>query len=61
MGPRRDRDATRTPTESTNLNPWDSRRLNHQTENKQGLGLGLPKRMWQMYSLDLHVDLVQLK
>ena len=37
-----DRNSTRRPTESTNLEPWGSQILNHQPQNIHRLDLGLP-------------------
>jgi hypothetical protein len=42
FSPYGDRNSTGRPTESTNLDPWNSQRLNHQTKNIHGLNLGLP-------------------
>lgn len=38
--PEGDRDHTGRPTESTNLDPWDSHSLNYQPKNIQELDLG---------------------
>jgi hypothetical protein len=43
IGPRGNRNSTERPTESTNLDPWVSQRLNHQPKSIHGLDLGLPK------------------
>jgi hypothetical protein len=48
--PRGDMNSTGRPTESTNLDPLDFQRLNHQPKNIHGLDLGLPAHMWQMDS-----------
>ena len=50
-GPKGDRNSTGRPTESTNLDPWDSQILNYQPNNIQGLHLDLPTYMQQMCSL----------
>jgi hypothetical protein len=44
-GPKGDKNSTRRPTESTNLDPWGSQRLNQQPKNIHGLDLGLPTHM----------------
>ena len=44
-GPEGDRNSTGRPTESTNLDPWGSQRLNHQPKNIHRLDLGLPAHM----------------
>jgi hypothetical protein len=41
-GPKGDRNSTERPTESTNLDPWVSQRLNHQPKNIHRLDLGFP-------------------
>ena len=46
-----DKNCTRRPTESTNLNPWVSQSLSHQTKNIHGLDLGLSAHMEQMCRL----------
>jgi hypothetical protein len=44
-GTKGNRNSTERPTESINLDPWCSQRLNHQLENIYGLDLGLPAHM----------------
>jgi hypothetical protein len=47
--PNRDRNATGRPTVSTNLGPWDSQSLNHQSKkqtNKQTNKQKKPYRTW---------------
>jgi hypothetical protein len=41
VGPKKNRNSTGTPKESTNLDPWGSQSLNHQPTNIHGLDLGL--------------------
>ena len=41
-GPRGDKNSTGRPTESTNLDPWGSQRLNHQPKNIHELDLVFP-------------------
>lgn len=48
MIPEENRDCTERPIESTNLNSWDSQRLNHHPKNIYRLNLGLPKHMEQL-------------
>ena len=43
VGPHRN--FTGRPTESTNLDPWGSQKLNHQPKNIHRLDLGLPAHM----------------
>jgi hypothetical protein len=50
-GPEGDRNSTGRPTESTNLDPWDSQSLNQQPKNIHRLDLCLPAHMQQMCSL----------
>ena len=40
--PEGNRNPTGRPRESTNLDPWGSQNLNHQSKNIHGLDLGLP-------------------
>jgi hypothetical protein len=46
-----DRNSTGRQTESTNLDPWGSQRLNHQPKNTHRLDIDLSVHMWQMCSL----------
>jgi hypothetical protein len=41
-GPKENRDSTRKPTDSTNLDYWEFQRLNHQPKSKHGLYLPPP-------------------
>jgi hypothetical protein len=43
--PKGDRNSAGRPTESTNLDPWDSQILNHQTKKMYRLDLGLPTHL----------------
>jgi hypothetical protein len=51
--PEGNRNSTGRPTESTNLDPWGSQRLNQQPKSTQGLDLALPPphRCSRVYSL----------
>jgi len=40
VGPKGDRNITGSQTESTNLDPWNSQRLNHQLTSLHGLDVG---------------------
>jgi hypothetical protein len=40
-GPKGNRNSTKRPKESTNLNPWGPQSLNHQPKNIHGLDLYL--------------------
>jgi hypothetical protein len=42
-GPERDRNFTRRPTESTNLDPWGTQTLKNQPKSIHRLDLGLPE------------------
>jgi hypothetical protein len=44
-GPEGDRNSTGRPTESTNLDSWDSQSLNHEPKNIHRLDLSLPAHM----------------
>jgi hypothetical protein len=54
------RNSTGRPTESTNLDPWDSQWLNHQPKSIQGLDLG-SRNIEANVQLCLHVYLQQLE
>jgi hypothetical protein len=41
-GPKEDRNSTKRPTESTNLDLWGSQSLKHQPKSMHNLDLGLP-------------------
>ena len=43
--PEGDKNSIGRPTESTNLDPWDSQRLNHQPKSIHRLDLGFPALM----------------
>jgi hypothetical protein len=45
LGPKGDKNSIRRPAELTNLDPWDSQKLNHKPKNIPGLNLGLPAHM----------------
>jgi hypothetical protein len=42
----RDRNTTGRPTQSTKLDPWNYKNLNHQTKNIYRLNVGLPAHMY---------------
>jgi hypothetical protein len=43
--PKEDQNSTERPTESTNLDPWDSQRLTHQQKTIYRLNLGFTAHM----------------
>jgi hypothetical protein len=45
VGPEGDRNSTKRPTESINLEPWDAQTLNHNPKNICKLDLGIPAHM----------------
>jgi hypothetical protein len=61
-GPKGNRNFTRRPTESTNLDPWNSQRRNHQPKSIHGLDLGpFHTCVADVPMYCLHVDSEQLK
>jgi hypothetical protein len=44
-GPKEDRNSKARPVESTNLDTWDSKHLNHQTKSIHEVDLGLHTHM----------------
>ena len=46
VGPKGDRNSTRRPTESTNLDPWGSKRQNYQPKSLHRLDLGSLDFIW---------------